>query len=733
MIETIRVSNIGPFAGTQEIQLPEGLVLIEGRYTDSPLRSNRAGKSYVLDLIRFGLYGKFRHDTRDKLIHRKANPKTDLVEVSLVLSHSQLERVSLSRTYDSVSGRYNITSPQFDEDLRQLKIAEQQTYLDNLMSCTYDEAEISWMVRQGDSAGIMRMTLADRKTFLLDMFSPVSYPWQTWYTETSSRFTTVSARLLELRNQHSTWQQKLAVIDINVLNTKIFQCRQERKKLEGDKQTVRDELVELRAMLDPERIKRIRQKKDQLNEQKIKVGANLAAIRRQADQLTIKIQEMSKVQDAYAKANKALETAKKKYDEQAVNQVRSSLTGISRTLMEKGIQLKDVNAKLVTMQSFVDKGSVCPVIGAPCEYGSSIKSQYTNMFTQAESLEFEINKLEQQHTKYSEALQQWEDLMEEISLLENNITSFKAQLSTNEMLFANREMLTIQILERETEHVAVSVALEETEKELKDALAQDDFQPRKRIVELTEYTKELDKQIEILDNDVATYQGDIKYSERIQQNIELVYTEIQTLEKRMEALSSLRMALSKNGIPFFSLVESIHIFELEVNKALYQLGTNIRIGIEAYKTLSSYDDICHACGYKFSDSKNTCIICGTKRQYKRQETLAVQMQGVSFNVDFLEDSGGGMLLVSLAIRLALFSIFRERGRMQDIDFWFLDEVFSPLDVSARNNMLQFLDDLRDTYGLSQLFLISHTDMSDILQPAITVERNEEAEESYIIA
>ena len=355
------------------------------------------------------------------------------------------------------------------------------------------------------------------------------------------------------------------------------------------------------------------------------------------------------------------------------------------------------------------------------------------------NLKFSVLALRQ-----AEALQKWKEITQSVDT--NYRDQIKAHFGVNvpqsESHMANyiggiaRNLdiseVVNQQLSSETDQALIS-AIEEVEVELKNALAQDDFQPRKRIVELTEYAKTLDTQMDTLDNDIATYQGDIKYSERIQQNIELVHTEIQTLEKRLEALSSLRMALSKNGIPFFSLIESIHIFELEVNKALYQLGTNIRIGIEAYKTLASYDDICHACGYKFSDSKNTCVICGAKRQYKRQETLAIQMQGVSFNVDFLEDSGGGMLLVSLAIRLALFSIFRDRGKMQDIDFWFLDEVFSPLDISARNNMLQFLDDLRDSYGLSQLFLISHTDMSDILQPAITVERNEEAEESYLIA
>jgi DNA repair exonuclease SbcCD ATPase subunit len=83
--------------------------------------------------------------------------------------------------------------------------------------------------------------------------------------------------------------------------------------------------------------------------------------------------------------------------------------------------------------------------------------------------------------------------------------------------------------------------------------------------------------------------------------------------------------------------------------------------------------------------------------------------------------------------LALFSVLRERGMMRGIDFWVMDEVFSPLDTAAKASMLQFMDDLRDMYGFKQLFIISHTDLSEVIPPAIIIERNEDTQESVILA
>jgi DNA repair exonuclease SbcCD ATPase subunit len=113
--------------------------------------------------------------------------------------------------------------------------------------------------------------------------------------------------------------------------------------------------------------------------------------------------------------------------------------------------------------------------------------------------------------------------------------------------------------------------------------------------------------------------------------------------------------------------------------------------------------------------------------------LEIKLKGTMFDVDYEEDSGGGKQWVAIGIRFALYNLLRERGLMQDIDFWIMDEIFAPLSDVGRQSMLSFLDGLCSSYGINQLFLITHSDISAILPPAIIVERTEATQQSRILS
>lgn len=86
----------------------------------------------------------------------------------------------------------------------------------------------------------------------------------------------------------------------------------------------------------------------------------------------------------------------------------------------------------------------------------------------------------------------------------------------------------------------------------------------------------------------------------------------------------------------------------------------------------------------------------------------------------------------MGVRFALFNILRERGLMGNIDFWSLDEVFAPLSDVSKFNMLSFLENICNSYNIKQMFLITHTDISAVVPPAVIIERSEEKQESIIL-
>lgn len=194
--------------------------------------------------------------------------------------------------------------------------------------------------------------------------------------------------------------------------------------------------------------------------------------------------------------------------------------------------------------------------------------------------------------------------------------------------------------------------------------------------------------------------------------------------------------LSPNGIPFTNLLSSIIDFEAEINKALLDLGDDMIIDIEPYTITTTKEPICRVCGYDFgksSASKCPIVTCQSPREFKKKETLDVKIRGRLFDVDFDEDSGGGKQKVAIAIRLALFNVLKERGMMENVDIWYLDEIFAPLSEVGKFNMLNALDNVCARYDIRQMFLVTHTDISSIVPPAVVIERSEQEQESHIIS
>ena len=59
--------------------------------------------------------------------------------------------------------------------------------------------------------------------------------------------------------------------------------------------------------------------------------------------------------------------------------------------------------------------------------------------------------------------------------------------------------------------------------------------------------------------------------------------------------------------------------------------------------------------------------------------------------------------------------------------------FAPLSEVSKFRMLGFLENIRSTYDIRQLFLITHTDISAVVPPSIIIERSEAEQESHILS
>jgi len=152
-VRKIGINNFMPFKGQHEIEIPDGVFGVFGKYIGDDEKSNRAGKSTFLDAILFGRYGKTKRGlTQNKYVHHGK----DEAEIEMVFDVDDNEIV-LSRQFGKVS------------DLKVDDVAgsrNAQKYLDKELGLSFEDFTKISFVGQGDVVGILSNTSSEIKSVI---------------------------------------------------------------------------------------------------------------------------------------------------------------------------------------------------------------------------------------------------------------------------------------------------------------------------------------------------------------------------------------------------------------------------------------------------------------------------------------------------------------------------------------------------------------------------------------
>lgn len=681
-VQSVKIKNFMPFEGEYELHFePNRIVSIRGEYDGDPARSNRAGKSAFVDALIWALYGRSRAKREVELIHNTQEEARVTVEI---VDGDKTFKVTRWRSSDNkggvdLSGSYG----------ERKKVA--QNKIDELIGMDWAGFEATAFFRQNDIDQFMEADPQNKKQILMRWLSQAA--WERYESDAKNLHAKLRDRRLELAAKLESLPAE--DLDVEGLKGQLKQSMKTRDNYEGELKKLSDWKVKLEL--------EIRELRETANKQQVLVDIDKKIFRLRAQ----------RPDSAQAKERvKQIKEALAKYPDVDREKFEKAMTVRDKCvskLAEIGAEERQIQAQLDTLNRSMT--GVCPILEQACDRVERDPKMVKGLQKKLGTLENhraiaeekrdkcdKVMKLFRKREEWQNQLDRAKDIAEKAAGLEEQIAELEAEKRRifksipDDVDDALQKLLgeLDRIPEAETKLRRGIQSLHETEAQLKAALETHRTAREKR--------RAWQQQLAEVDLEI----GDCLY-------VAYMY--------------------GKNGIPSQQLENSFQEVEDDANHILGRLRAPFHLEFQATRELNDWEPACLACGTVFERGTRShqCKECGTERQKKRRDELQLKIFEGESERPFYLDSGGGKILLSVAIRLALIQLAKRRSGSR----WntvFLDELFGQLDQTNRRNMAELVaSTLSKELGFAQIFLISHdAGIESAISDKLVVHRHAEA-------
>lgn len=626
---------------------------IVAEYKADKLRSNRGGKSTILEAIRFAFNGSSRAPRTVDLIHK--GEKEMCVEVVLIDGDTKHH---IRRGCDAKGNSF------IDADSI-TKSDEAQKYINELLGFDSNDFDLTCFFKQQDINQFMEMKPREKQKHLMQWLN--NNHWLTLEREVLDDLSALGKKMIIFKTKRDILATK--IVDPKDIEAELLNQAVELKAATARRDTLHKKLAKRqRSVLSA----------TQRQELKSRLSAVSNSASRQQEEF-LRLQTASQELKLLKKEIAAVYVSPVWKDADSEKRVN---TGLQKALAEQHALVSQVD------QAKRQLTGICPILKQGCDriaFNPALVAGWQDQVTKLKASVAKYQGLLADIAAAKRAERHREALQGRAAVLAERSAGKDAARADFERLTAEKNSLKKQLVSGVPDGAAEELSL------------------------LREEIQQLDESIAKFHTAVGALQEQRKNSEVMQNQLDFIEGAIRKTQARIDTRKYVAYMFGRNGIPGQEIENGFEEIEDETNYVLQKFGTNMSIMFDPDRELKVWEPACLACETAFAKgakSKN-CLTCGTERQKKRKDELTVKVLEGSEEYDFQCESGGGKTLVSFSNRLALTRL-KQRKSNSNFNVLFLDEPDSALD---RPNKKAFMDLITTTlikkFGFEQILWVSH--------------------------
>jgi DNA repair exonuclease SbcCD ATPase subunit len=707
--------NYGPFKDLQEVEFKQDspIILIQGSYTDNIKKSNRAGKSTLVEAILYLLFGSTRKS---------------LKEIDLI--HKGQSEMYVKGTFCIDGKDITITRGRNDKNVATFEVtgldnnrkSDKQKDLEALIG--YNEVDFCsvFFFKQNDMHFFMEQGPTDKKRLLQSWFKLDK--WLLYEEKAKAKYIEYknlaesNQRVKELlQNQFDS----LIIEDSTLIDTKLQELN-------------REKTINTSVLTDLQEQKNRLPNLSELLQQKTNTETELNIVKKKIENCNNSISLWGKkLQEREQTLNqkKHFEAELKLLPDKQT--IESSINDLSKEYNNTCVELRITKDDLVKtereLSPFLKFNSICPVDNQFCDKGSRLPERKKALENAVQTHKTTIQELDNKTQEINENLQYKKEILQQIQALERQIHLNSLPDIDLHGLLQKEQTLLDDYKKQEVDLICKRANFDNVYKQNHNDL-------HKKLIE--NHIKELIKQNTLFDNEISINNiklGQIQQAKKSKDQLLQKINELSAkilLDKQKEMqYNYITNMFGKEGIPSILIENNLSYLEENANLILSYISPNTKIEFSTTREVSSKESHCKYCGtpYKTNDIKCSNCNYGVKSN-KLKDELNLKVYEGSRELAFNQDSGGGNALVTLALRIALSKLLSNEKPME---FLVIDEALSSFDPVRREEVTKLLlNTLSNIGGYKNIFIISHTDINDLGNfQTVNIVRNEVEDYSWI--